>query len=76
MLLQSLAEPKQEYAVYKGATTNTQRRQEEVLRETQDQVVQLGTRILTTEDDSRGLKTLDHVGQIEARVQALEDLAK
>ena len=76
MLLESLARREHEHAQYKEATTNTQRRQEEVLRETQEQVVELGVRILKTEEDSRGLKTLDHVGQIEARVQALEDLAK
>ena len=75
-LLESLARLEQEQAEYKRATTNTQRRHEEVLRETQDQVVQLGLRILKTEEDSRGLKTRDQVGQIEARVQALEDLAK
>ena len=41
---------------------------------TQDQVLQLGLRILKTEEDPRGLKGPDQVGQIEARVQALEDL--
>ena len=76
VLLESLARLEEEHALYKGATTNTQRRQEEVLRETQDQVVQLGMRILKTEDDSRGRKTQDQVGQMEMRVQALEDLAK
>ena len=76
VLLESLARLEQEQAQYKGATTNTQRRQEEVLRETQDQVVQLGVRILKTEDDPRGLKTLDHVGHIEAPLQALEDPAR
>ena len=76
VLLESLARLEHEHAQYKGATINTQRRQEEVLRETQDQVVQLGMRILKTEKESRGLKTGDHVAQIEARVQALEDQAK
>ena len=76
VLLESLARREQEQAQYKGATTNMQRRQEEVLRETQDQVVQLQMRILKTEKESRGIKTLDHVCQIEVRVQALEDLAK
>ena len=76
VLLESLARLEHEPAKYRGATTNTQRRQQEVLRETQDQVVQLAVRILETEDDRRGLKTLDHVGQIEARLQALEDPAK
>ena len=76
VLLESLARLEQGSAQYKGATTNAQRRQEEALRATQDQFVQLGMRILKTEENSRGLKTLDHVGQIEARVQALEDLAK
>ena len=76
VLLEVLARIEQEYAQYKGATTNTQRRHEEVLRETQDQVFQLGMRILKTEEDSRGLKTRDNVGQLEVRVQALEDLAK
>ena len=76
VLLESVARLQHEQAQYKGTTTNMQRLQEEVLRETQDQVPQLGMRILKTEEDSRGLKTLDHLGQIEARVQALEDLAK
>ena len=76
VLLEALARIEQEHAQYKGATINTQRRNEEVLRETQDQFVQLGMRILKTEEDSRGLKTRDHVGQLEVRVQALEDLAK
>ena len=76
VLLESLARLEQEHAQYKGATTNTQRGQEEVLRENQDQVVQLGIKILKTEEDSRGLRTRDLVGQREARVQALEDLAK
>ena len=76
VLLESLARLEQEHAHYKGAATNPQRRQEEVVRETQDQVVQLGMRILKTEEDSRGLKTRYHVCQIEARVQAMEDLAK
>ena len=76
VLLESQARLEHEHAQYKGATTNTQRRQEEVPRETQDQVVQLGMRILKTEEDSRGLNTRDQVGQIEARVQALENVAK
>ena len=76
VLLESLARFEQEHAQYKGATTNTHRRQEEALRETQDQVVQLRMRILETEEDSGGLKTRDQVGQIEARLQVLEDLAK
>ena len=76
VLLESLARLEQEQAQYKGATTNTQQRHEEVLRETQDQVVQLGLRMLKTEEDSEGLKTRDQVGQREARVQALQDLAK
>ena len=76
VLLESLARLEQKDAQYKRAATNRQRRQEEVLRESQDQVVQLGMRILKTEEDSRGLKTRDHVGQIEARVQVLQDLAK
>ena len=57
VLLESLARLEHEHAQYKGATTNTQRRHEEVLRETQDLVVQLGIRILKTEQDSIGLKT-------------------
>ena len=76
MLLESLARLDQQHAQYKGATTNTQRRQEEVLREIQDQVVELSIEILKTEEDSGGLKTRDLVGQIEARVPALEDRAK
>ena len=76
MLLVSLARLQHKHAQYKEATTKMQRRQEEVLRETQDQVVQLGRRILKTEEDARRLKTRDHVRQIEARVQALEDVAK
>ena len=51
VLLQSRARLEHEHAPYKGATTNTQRRKEEVLRETQDRVVQLGMRILKTEED-------------------------
>ena len=74
--LESLARLEQEHAQYKEAITNMQRRHEEVLRETQDQVVQLGMGILKTEEDSIGLKIRDQVGQIEARVRALEDLAK
>ena len=76
VLLESLARLEQEYAQCKGATTNTQRRHEEVLRETQDKVVQLGTKILKTEEDSRGLKTRGHICQLELRVQALESLAQ
>ena len=76
VLLEPLARLEHEHAQYKGATTNTERNQEEVLRETQDQVDQLGMRILKNEEDSRGLMTRDHNGQIEARVQALKDLAK
>ena len=76
VLLQSGARLEHEEAQYKGATTNTQCRREEVLRETQDQVVQLGLRILKAEEDSRGLKTRDQVGQLEARGKDLEDLAK
>ena len=76
MLLEALARIEPEQAHYKGATTNTQRHHEEVLRETQDRVVQLEMRILKTGDDSRGLKSRDHVGQLELRVQALEDLAQ
>ena len=57
VLLESLARLEHEHAQYKGASTNTQRRHEEVLRETEDQVVQLGMGILKTEDNSRGLKT-------------------
>ena len=76
MLLESLARLEQEHAQYKGATSNTQRRHEEVLRETQNQVVQLEMRILKTEEDSRGLKTGDHVGQLEARIQVWEGLGK
>ena len=76
VLLESLSRLEQEHAQYKGATTDTRRCHEEVLRETQDQVVQLGMRILKTEEDSRELKTRDQVGQIEARVQALEDVAR
>ena len=76
VLLESKARLEQEHAQYNGATTNAQRRHEEVLRETQNQVVQLGLRILKTKEDSRGLKTRDQVGQIEARVRALENLAK
>ena len=76
VLLEWLARLEQEHAQYKGATTNTQRRQEEVFRETHDQVVQVGMRILKIEEDSRGLRTRDHVGQKEARIQALEDLTK
>ena len=76
VLLESQARLEHKHAQYKGATTNMQLRQEEVLKETQDQVFQLRVRILKTEEDSRGLKTLDHVGQIETRVQALQDLAK
>ena len=49
VLLKSLARLEQEHAQYKGATTNTQRLREEVLRETQHQVIQLGKRILRTE---------------------------
>ena len=64
------------HAQYKGATTNTQRRHVEVLRETQDQVIQLPMGVLKTEEDSRELNTRDRVGQIEARAQALGDLAK
>ena len=33
-------------------------------------------RILKTEEDSRGLKTRDHVGQLDVRIQVFEDLAK
>ena len=33
-------------------------------------------RILKTEEHSRGLKTRDHVGQLEARIKALEDLSR
>ena len=51
VLLQSRAGLEHEHAPYKGATTNTQRRQEEVFRETQDRVVQLGMRILKSEED-------------------------
>ena len=76
LILESLARLEQEQAQYKGATTNTQRCHEEVLRETQEQVVQLGLRILKTDENSSGLKSRDQVGQIEARVRALEDLAK
>ena len=76
VLLESLVRLGQEQAQYKGATTNTQLRHEEILRDPQDQVVQLGLRILKAEEDSRGLKTRNQVSQIEARVQALEDLAK
>ena len=76
VLLEALARIEQEQAQYKGATTNTLRRHEEVLRETEDQAVQLGMRILKTEEDSRGLKTRDKVGQLEVRVQALEGLAQ
>ena len=76
VLLASLARLEQEHTQYKGGTTSTQRRHQEVLSETQDLVIQLGMRILKTEEDSRGLKTRDHVGQLEVRVQALEDLAK
>ena len=65
VLLESLARLQEEHAQYKGATTNTQRRHEEVLRETQDKVVQLGMRILNTEEDSRGLKTRDRVGHLK-----------
>ena len=50
VLLEALARIEQEQAQYKGATTNTKRRHDEVLRETQDQVVQLGMRIQGTED--------------------------
>ena len=74
--MESLARLEQEQAQYKGATTETQRHHEKVLRETRDQVVQLGLRILKTREDSRGLKTRDQVGQKEARVHALEDLAQ
>ena len=59
VLLESLARLEQEHAQYEGATTNTQWRQEEVLRENQDHVVKLGIRILKPEEDSRGLKTRD-----------------
>ena len=76
VLLESLTRLEHQHAQYKGPATNTQRRQEEVPRETQDQVVQLGMRILKTEEDSRGLKTRHQVNQIEARVQAFGDLAK
>ena len=75
VLLETPARLEQKHVQYEGATTNTQRRREEVLRETQDQVVQVGMRILKTEKNLRGLKVRYHVGQIEARVQALEDLA-
>ena len=76
VFLEALARIEQEHAQYKGATTNTQQRHEEVLRETQEQVVHLGMRILKTEEDSRGLKTRDHIGQLEVQVQVLEGLAQ
>ena len=76
VLLESVARLEHEQTQYKGATTNTQQRHDKVLRETQDQVVRLGMRMRKIEEDSRGLKTRDDVGQIEIWVHALEDLAK
>ena len=76
VLLEALARIEQEEARYKGATTKTQQRHEEVLREAHAHVVQLGIRILKTGKDCRGLKTRDQVRQLEVRGQRSEGFAQ